>query len=422
MKRLLLLGISLAVSVAGVLALSGSSMAAASNERLMDDWIFSNNRTMNTQQIDDFLNQFPDSCISSQSGFAAIEPTGYSPEQGFQYGELVSAGTVIDRAAQAYSINPQVLIAMLQKEQSLVTGRAGCDSYRLASAMGYACPDGGSQYSYSGLNLYARHGNVVTDIASTCVDDAARAGFSQQAIRAAWLLKFAQQRSLGNAGWAVLHGNWNNTDDLRNCYSGPMTEGDHQICQGRKSARYDGHHTINGQSVKMQTGATAALYNYTPHFAGNQLFIKTFENWFGPAITPHYSWELIGQQAFTDQTKNTEHSVQTMKPGERAYVIITVKNTSNYTWSNSGLYPIKLGSLNPRDHDSPFCADDWPSCSRPAKMAQANTEPGQTATFEFWYQAPAEPGVYREHFGLVSEAKSWLPDNGLALETVVASE
>src|SRR5690242_10219941 len=75
---------------------------------LMDDVVFNDTSSMTGPQIDAFLNAH-NSCISSNSGFSAVNPTGYSPSSGFQYGGHVSAGTVINTAAQVYGINPQVL-------------------------------------------------------------------------------------------------------------------------------------------------------------------------------------------------------------------------------------------------------------------------------------------------------------------------
>jgi hypothetical protein len=66
---------------------------------------------MSAGQIDGFLNGFASSCISPASGFDARVPSGYTPSGGFTYGGFGSAGQVITAAAQAYSINPQVLIS-----------------------------------------------------------------------------------------------------------------------------------------------------------------------------------------------------------------------------------------------------------------------------------------------------------------------
>lgn len=272
--------------------------ASFNRERIIDNQVFDKAYSMSAGQIDAFLNTFPNSCISPNRGFGAVDPTGYSPSTGYTYGGVVTAGTVIAHAAQAYDINPQVLLATLQKEQSLVNGNAGCTVKRYTAAMGYGCPDSGSTYGYSGIHLYSISGVAVTSVPSTCVNSAIKAGFSQQVIRAAWLLKFSEQRSMGNVNWAIIRGSWNNSDDLQSCYSGPMTAGWRQSCPSSPAVYYDGLRTIDGTPIYIQNGATAALYWYTPHFHGNQNFYSIFTGWFGSVIAddtdvPHPGGTLI---------------------------------------------------------------------------------------------------------------------------------
>ncbi|HEV7454724.1 MAG TPA: hypothetical protein VGO07_05695, partial [Candidatus Saccharimonadales bacterium] len=199
-KRIPLLVTAIAVcGVVGVLLSPVASAATFNANRIMDDGVFDNPLTMNSATIDNFLNQFPSSCISPNHGFRAPVPTGYSPGSGFSYGGNDTAGAVIATAAQVYNVNPQVLITTLQKEQSLVTGGRsdGCPAIAYTAAMGYGCPDSGGGYNYTGVNLYSINGVTVSTVNGTCVNSSAKAGFSQQVIRAAWLLKFSEQRSKG---------------------------------------------------------------------------------------------------------------------------------------------------------------------------------------------------------------------------------
>lgn len=283
MRKLLLTALLVVISGAALFWLGGPVKADFNPNKLADDAIFDNYNTMTASQIDAWLNtNFPNSCISTNHGFAAPDPNGYSPSTGFTYGSNVSAGTVIFDAAQAYGLNPEVLLVTLQKEESLVTGDAGCSVLRYTSATGYGCPDSGGSYSYSGLNLYTINGNTVTSVNGTCVNTASKAGFAQQIIHSAWLLKFGEQRSEGNTAWAVVKGSWNNSDDPQTCYGGPMTQGSFKRCSSDPNpVTYDGYITIDGSNTHMDTGATAALYWYTPHFSGNQNFVNTFTSWFG---------------------------------------------------------------------------------------------------------------------------------------------
>ncbi|MBX6334387.1 hypothetical protein IRY61_03555 [Candidatus Saccharibacteria bacterium] len=425
MKRLTIVGLIFLVTLSGAVGWFVKTGAAFNPNRLIDDGIMNNVNAMSATQIDAFLNSHPYSCISPNSGFEARIPTGYSPSGGFTYGSFGTAGQVIAAAAQAYDLNPQVLIVLLEKEQSLVTGRNsstycyGTD-HKYAAATGYGCPDSGGSYSWSGISLYRRNGVERTSIASTCVNSASKAGFSQQLIRSAWQLKFSQQRSLGNIGWAIIRGSWDNSDDLNSCYAGPMTEGVRKACPHGAATYYDGYRTIDGQAIKMETGGTAALYWYTPHLHGNQLFVNLFTNWFGSPVIPNYSWVVTNQYVYSDQTKTAGRTLYNILPGTRLYVGFRVKNTSNYVWSNTGNHPITVGTVRPIDRNSPFCDSTWLGCNRPARMIEQTVNPGEYATFEFWMKAPSQPGTYREYFSLVAEGQAWFPDIGLIFESVVS--
>ncbi len=290
MKKNKLLFISMFfISISVLLVSMDPAFATFNKNNLISDAVFNNKISMSSNSIDNFLNKFPNSCISSNSGFQARIPSGYSPSGSFTYGAYGTAGQVIAASAQAYGINPKILIVTLEKEQSLVTGRSNstyCSpsndgNHKYAAAVGYGCPDGGTRYNYSGLDLYRRNGVTQTTVGPTCVNSASKAGFSQQIIRATWLLKFGQQRSLGNVNWAVITGSWDNSDDPPTSYSGPMTQGNRKRCQSCTLTYYDGYTTIDGQAVHMDTGGTAALYWYTPHFSGNQNFVNIFGGWFG---------------------------------------------------------------------------------------------------------------------------------------------
>ena len=91
------------------------------------------------------------------------------------------------------SLNPQVLLATLQKEEGLVDGSGpyGCGATAMASALGYGCTDSGTNthdYSYpsGGLvtPLYYRNGTPSNSITGSCVNSGPKAGFSEQIIHA----------------------------------------------------------------------------------------------------------------------------------------------------------------------------------------------------------------------------------------------
>src|SRR3569833_2957128 len=219
MKKLKLLLAVLLLTFVGFLS-SPHAHAAFNPNDVADDSIFDNAGTMNATQIDAFLNSQTSSCISTNNGFTSPDLTGYSPSTNFTYGSDVSAGTVIYHAAQVYGLNPQAILATLEKEQSLVSGSNGCSNLRYSGAMGYGCPDGGTTYTYSGFELYSLHGTPVASVSGTCVNSSHTVGFSRQVIVATWQFKFDEQRSEGNISWNVQKtiypnaGNtWDNSDD-----------------------------------------------------------------------------------------------------------------------------------------------------------------------------------------------------------------
>ena len=428
-KSLKSIWLGLLVIGCALLIHSPLATAAFNPNRVIDDVIFDNATAMSAGEIDVFLNSRSQSCISTNSGFASKIPSGYSPSGGFTYGGFGSAGQVIATASQVYGINPKVLLVTLEKEQSLVTGRDNFASYcnngdehKYASAAGYGCLDGGAVYNWSGVSLYRRGGVEHTTTGSTCVNSSIKAGFSQQVIRAAWLLKFGQQRSLGNIDWAVISGSWDNSDDPQSCYSGPITEGYRQTCPSGPSVYYDGLKTIDGAPVHMDTGATAALYWYTPHFHGNQVFVSLFEGWFGPTQGDPFSWNVVETHIY-DAGKNVEISPAHLRPGDRVLVSLKVRNSGTEIWYRDGPNPIRLGTDRSLNHSSLYCDDSWLSCNRVAKLREVALTPGQEGHFEFYFTAPRfTTGEFREYFRPLLENRSWMTnDIGFHIYTKTSS-
>jgi hypothetical protein len=435
MKKLLPIFIPiLVIAIAGFMLKPHSAYAFNANN-VIDDGVFDRAGSMSAAQIDTWLNtNFPSSCISTNNGFSAPDPTGYSPNpsQFFYSGSPVTAGQVIYDASQAYGMNPQVMIATLEKEEGLVSGGSGCSSWRYASAVGYGCTDSGTNthdYSYPGgglvTPLYYINGSPVSSITGSCVNSGPKAGFTEQVIHAAWLFSFSRHKSEGDTAWAVIKGNWNNCDDNNTCpaawnipasdacYSGFMTQGTFKRCPTDSAAVfYDGYTTIDGTSTHMDNGATAAFYVYTPHFAGNSSFDTIFETWFGPVHNARYSWAYQGQAVYTDSTKAVavDSYHQALTPNTRYYFTLAAQNTGNVTWQQG---QVKLGTSGPTDRSSILYDSSWLSSIRPATMLESTVAPGQTAHFEFWVKTPNSLYGGREYFSLVDEGVSWFNDVGL---------
>ncbi len=240
-------------AVVVVVTVQAAPAKAYSNENMIDNAVFDNKDAMNESQIRAFIQSRPNTCLTRVGaglggGNIFDEPMDY-----FTYGpNKVDAARVIYKAAQYNEINPRVILATLQKEQSMITD-SDCysDAPSLNKAMGYACYEG----------------------ADACPASWA-AGFEKQIMKGAWQLAFDRQRAEGNTSWG---GN----DSIT--YGGRMTEGNRRRCGTCTLIYYDGYSVIDGVNTRMGNGATASLYNYTPH--RNQSFPYWFEQFFGSGAT-----------------------------------------------------------------------------------------------------------------------------------------
>lgn len=151
-------------------------------------------------------------------------------------GSLKFPHEILWLAAQEATINPQVLLVMLQKEQGLIDGRSPKQS-QYDWAMGYGCPDG------SGCNARFQ-------------------GFGKQ-VRGAALQFQGYLEDLATKGETIAR--WS---------------------VGRAKQ------TADGYTVTPATRATAALYSYTPWrgngsgVGGNYSFARLFAEWFGAGRYP----------------------------------------------------------------------------------------------------------------------------------------
>jgi hypothetical protein len=263
-----------------VKALSGSDWRAG---RIIDDAVFNYANSMSIDQIQHFLNSKVPNC--DRWGTQAYNGTtrrAYSESQGVQFpltclkdyyentstkannleGRPAPAGAksaahIIWEAGQQYSINPQVLLVLLQKEQSLVFDDWPWPK-QFRSAVGFACPD-------------------------TAPCDAEYYGFYNQVSSAA-----RQFRRYAN--------NPNN----------------YNFVPGGNYIRYNPNAACGGSGVYVESQATASLYNYTPYQPnqaalnnlngtgdgcsayGNRNFWRMFSDWFGSTtIFDPFGWEVI---------------------------------------------------------------------------------------------------------------------------------
>lgn len=229
---------------------------------IMSDFVMGNKSTMSETDIQKFLKS------KNTCNHAYDNTVKHYEQQGYKYtiknnkvvcmaddtfsGE--TAAHIIWQAAQDYSINPQVLIVLLQKEQGLVTD-TWPNHNQYAKATGFACPDNGN-----GCN-------------------SKDAGFKNQIRKAAALFR------------EVLNGGWSNYPAYTTQY-----------------VQYSPNANCGGSNIYIQNRATSALYRYTPYQPnqaalnagwstatcgayGNRNFYNYFTEWFGS--TKGYGYEMV---------------------------------------------------------------------------------------------------------------------------------
>lgn len=139
-----------------------------------------------------------------------------------------SASDIITNTAKEFTLNPRVILVILQKEQSLVENKNASQN-QLDWAMGYAVCDSCSKNDPR-LQKYRGFGKQVY--------------YATQHIREAYLSKLL-------------------TNGVTTSGYGPGIES-----------------IIDGTALVPQNNATAALYTYTPHRHGNVNFMNIWNRWF----------------------------------------------------------------------------------------------------------------------------------------------
>jgi hypothetical protein len=260
---------ALGATLLSALTYSTPAAAAYDGGKLIDNAVFLNANTMDVNAIQSFL-------VSKGGGLASKSfyfNCAYDAQTEVWYraigapcGSTVSAATIIYYAGQVYGINPQVIIATLQKEQSLIT-TVNPTTTQINYAMGYGCPDNGS-----------------------CTT----AGFFEQVDMGTWTFRFNYERASGNYTWWKQSYSWV-CDTSTRYYSPTLLPYRNVNFYDDAGVMYRTHYIANA--------ATSALYCYTPHaynnpyglygrepygtvgmyYSGSYNFVYFFEMWFRPA-------------------------------------------------------------------------------------------------------------------------------------------
>ncbi|MBI2798431.1 hypothetical protein HYX70_04025 [Candidatus Saccharibacteria bacterium] len=354
--------------------------------RIIDDGKFTDKNSMSAQDIQNFLNSKVPTCDTwHASGISGESPPWTCLKDYSENGK--SAAQIIWEAAQSYTINPQVLLATLQKETGLVTDTWPY-RWQYRTAMGFACPDNGS-----------------------C--DPAFYGFTNQVTQAA---RHFRNFFDNNPNWYV-----------------PFTPGVRFI-------QYNPNSGCGGSNVNIQNRATAALYSYTPYQPnaaamanlygtgdgcsayGNRNFWRTFVDWFGSTRDDPYRAAFAGQSGYP-----------ILSPGQSAPAWMQFKNVGTLPWygdnsvgtAGPGVSPVHLATSKPINRGSQF-SSTWAGGNRDrpalnfAAVYEADgvtlapdqniAQVGQIAKFSFTFTAsPTQgSGTFAENFNPVAEGSPYV--------------
>jgi len=338
-------GLLVLSTVLSVLHATAQPITDNYTSHLIDDPVMRNYSAMSAFDIQGFL-QTKGSGLASVN---SIEDCGSPSGQHYAFyasyyscGATASAAKIIWDSSQAYGINPQVILATIQKEQSLVTTPNPTVS-QLDYAMGYGCPDGGS---------------------------CSHQGFFNQIDNGTWQFRVDMELSSGNNYWGMTPANY--------ACNGATRYRSASMIAGNNVTFFDDDGTAYNQFV-IPNASTATLYCYTPHvynnpqglyglpqygttgnyYTGSYNFVYYFTLWFGGTYADAYSATFVAQSPYP-----------TAYIGEPTPVYVKYRNTGNSSWFDdrsvpAGTNPIHLATSNAINRSSAF-SNGWPSPGRPA--------------------------------------------------------
>ncbi len=344
---------------------------------LIDNGTLLNNQTMSVNAIQTFLTNEG----SGLANYSDVESCDAATQPYYPHcGQTLPASQLIYDVSQAYSINPRVILAEIEKEQSLVTDPTPTSS-QLNCAMGYN--------SCSGYS-----------------------GFFTQIDNGSWQLRADFELMSGNDYWGY-------TPSSYPCASANPNYYNNGLYPGNTVTFVDSGGTA--ETLVLANAATAALYCYTPYvgpasvtgYSGNYNFVYYYQLWFGSTQTSTaYAWNYESQAVYTSSSYTTPYNtnVVNVQPGQKVYAQVVGRNVGYENWQQSNMH---LGTDFPEDSPDSFYNSSWLDSTRPGGMTTSTVSPGFSATFDFSMTAPQKTGTYTEYFNLVADGITWLNDPGL---------
>lgn len=237
--------------------------------RIIDDGVFSDFGTMSPGNIQFFFNVKGVFCSNGEAPCL----------KNFSEGGKSAAQIVYD-ASQEFQINPQVLIATLQKEVGLVTANQP-GSWRYRTAMGYGCPD-----------------------STPGVCDGQYYGFTNQM---RWAARMFHAIMIDSPTWYT-----------------PYEVGNNFI-------QWSPNGGCGGTNVYIQNRATQALYNYTPYQPNQAALNAGYGTGDGCSAYGNRNFFLY----FRDWFGNSQQSPIVRSPSSPTYYLVT--NNKKYAISNGDI-------------------------------------------------------------------------------------
>jgi hypothetical protein len=314
----------LLIALALIFVPVSSSPAQAANGvdflpgKIITDQNMHDTTTMTSGQIQSFLQSQEPSC---QFGYSCLKDYRVDTVSRATDGQCAAftgeaseaASSIIWRVGLACGINPQVLLVLLEKEQSLVSSTAP-GTARYTSATGYNCPD-----------------------STGCSTDPRYGGLYNQLYWAAWQFKYYETHPSSFSRYAP----------------------------GRVSnVLYSPNTSCGTASVFIENQATSDLYYYTPytpdHSAldnlygtgdgcaayGNRNFWRIYSDWFGSPSGPRSTFgSLDGAWAVLGGVEVTGWAYDPYGNGASSYAWATIDGVGHPVSANTplgwfpGLYP-----------------------------------------------------------------------------------
>lgn len=268
-KHPIILAIAALLTLAVFLIHTPKANAAYDAGRIIDDAMFLDARSMSITEIQAFLTArgsgLKDMSFTLQCYGSGSQERQWYTAAGAQCDTPLPASQIIYYASQIYGVNPKVILATMQKEQSLTTA-SNPTVWQLTQAMGYACPTSGSCSSSSSFPFQIDSGT--------------------------WALRFHFERARGNTNWWYASSGWTCGTE-KNLYKP-------NLYPGQNVQFYDTNGT-HYTTIYIQNAATSTMYCYTPHaynnpqglygrapygttglyYSGSYNFVYFYELWFG---------------------------------------------------------------------------------------------------------------------------------------------